>query len=507
MKGGDNMFPGIRSTQAALFLVFQLLLILQISTALILLPATILSAKDETNTICCSPDALNLQQSFARVARLAEPVVVNISMEMEQEIPSYQFFFGTPFEEFFNQQEAIPARPRYRKVQGIASGVIITADGYILTNEHVVHGAKSLQITLSDQKKYPGRIVGRDELSDIAIIKINAGRKLPYAALGDSDKINVGDWAIAIGSPFGLQETVTVGVISALRQSIPIEGKTYKNLIQTDAAINRGNSGGPLCNVYGQVVGINTAIFTPSGAFAGIGFAIPINSAKEIMESLIHKGKVVRGWLGVEIRSIDEAIAKQFHLPDTNGVLINNAMANTPASKAGLERGDVIREINGRKISSAQELQSIIEETAPNKKIALKIFRAGKEMDIKLITGEMPAVTENVQKIPVVPPAGETSAEWLGMKVETVTDSLRKRFNIPGNEQGCIVTSVQPESTAESIGLLPGDLIRAINQMPTPTVQEFKRLIQEAKLSDGIVFDINRQGNLIYLSFMQKRER
>jgi S1-C subfamily serine protease len=224
------------------------------------------------------PDARQLQGSFTKVAKQIEPAVVNVATTIEEKVPVYEFYFGS------NREVAVP-KEAVRKMEGSASGVIISADGHILTNEHVVHDAKTIRVTLSDKSVHEGRVVGRNTASDIAIIKIDAGRKLPFAALGDSDKMQVGDWVVAVGFPFGLQETLTVGVVSAFWKSLTIEGSNYANMIQTDAPLNKGNSGGALCNIDGEVIGINTAIFSPTGAFAGIGFAIPINSAKETIRS------------------------------------------------------------------------------------------------------------------------------------------------------------------------------------------------------------------------------
>jgi serine protease Do len=290
---------------------------------------------------------LDLQDSFARVAAQIKPAVVSITathVETLQAAPE-QYYFGDPFEEFFRQFNGQPSQPRslrpprqyQRRQQGMGSGVVVDPRGYILTNEHVVREADELTVTFQspEEKKYTGKVVGSDPRSDLAVIKIDSKSPLTYAALGDSDKVRVGDWAIAVGSPFGLEQTVTVGVISAMRQSLNIEGMNYSGLLQTDAAINRGNSGGPLVNIQGEVVGINTAIYAPTGVFAGIGFAIPANRIKDIMEQLIEKGHVVRGWMGVEILAVNEVMANQFNLPNAEGVMVNGVQPDSPAAKAG----------------------------------------------------------------------------------------------------------------------------------------------------------------------------
>jgi len=457
-----------------------------------------------------SPDVLNLQNAFIKVAETLKPAVVNISSIQTIEAPAQEFYFGDPFdffkdfEEFFGYpyQRKQQPKKRYYKSQGGGSGVIISEDGYILTNEHVIHNANEIKVTVNitgEEKTYSGKVVGKDTRTDLAIVKINA-KGLPVAPLGDSDQIHVGEWVIAIGSPFGLEQTVTSGIISAVRQSLVVEGRTYKDFIQTDAAINRGNSGGPLCNIKGEVIGINTAIYAPTGVFSGIGFAIPINRAKEILDDLIHKGKVVRGWLGIEIKSIDDAIKKQFNLPDKEGALINNVLENTPASKYGLKRGDVIREFDNKKIKSPQELQSIVAKTDPKKKVNIKIIRDGKEQVITLVTGEMPT-EEEVSKIGKVKEDTEETYSWLDMKVSNLNNDLKTKYQIPSDENGVVIVEIEQDGKAQEIGLLEGDLIKSINRDKTPNISAFKSVTKKVKLADGVVFDIIRQGNPIYISY------
>jgi serine protease Do len=311
------------------------------------------NAGKKTEPVAVEGPVLDLQDSFARVAAQIKPAVVSITathVETIQAAPE-QFFFGDPFEEWHSPLPRYAPEPRkfQRRQQGMGSGVVVDPRGYILTNEHVVREADELTVTFQfpEEKKYTGKVVGTDPRTDLAVIKIEPKETLTYAALGDSGKVRVGDWAIAVGSPFGLEQTVTVGVISAVRQSLTIEGMNYSGLLQTDAAINRGNSGGPLVNIRGEMVGINTAIYAPTGVFAGIGFAIPANRIKDIMEQLIEKGHVVRGWMGVEILPLSEVMAKQFGLSKADGVMVNGVQPGSPAEKAGLKRGDVIVRFNG----------------------------------------------------------------------------------------------------------------------------------------------------------------
>lgn len=467
------------------------------------------------------PEVLNLQASFSKVAEIAKPAVVSIStIHVEQVSEAQQFYFGDPMEQFFDQffgQEGRPyggnrrrsAPQRKFKTEGVGSGVIIDPDGLVLTNEHVVREADEIKVVLYDKdnvkKEYTGHVVGKDARTDLAVVRIKAGHKLPFAALGDSDNVKVGDWAIAIGSPFGLSQTVTVGVISAARQSLFIEEKEYHNLIQTDAAINRGNSGGPLLNIRGEVVGINTAIYAPTGVFAGIGFAVPVNQAKAILEDLVNKGHVVRGWLGVELgREISPAMVKSFGLPDAKGALVNSVMKDSPAEKAGLKRGDVIRSFDGKAVESSDKLQNFVAQTAPKKSVSLGVIRSRKNITLTLIIGERPESADTGRSSPARPSKKDEKSlakDWLGAHVVPLTPELADGFRQPADAEGVIVTDVDGDSIAEEVGLAPGDIIRAVNQAATPTVDAFIAATKRANLSEGIVLDVLRQGRPLYLSY------
>lgn len=486
-------------------------------------PESSLGVQTSSKQIDVHPEVLNLQESFARVAEAVKPAVVNIStihLEKYQAVP-HEFYFMDPeslFEQFFNfqpqgrpRQKRSPRRNYYeRKIPGTGSGVIIDPEGYILTNEHVVRGADEISVTLSDntEKRYEGKVIGRDERTDLAVVKISAPKKLPFARLGNSDTLRVGDWAIAIGSPFGLEQTVTVGVVSASRQNLSIETRNYRDLIQTDAAINPGNSGGPLLNIHGEVIGINTAIFTPSGGFAGVGFAIPINRAKEIIPQLREKGKVTRGWIGVILENeIDDATASVFGVPDKKGAMVREVLPGYPAEKAGLKRGDIIREFNEKKIDSNSDLQNAVSSTAPGKKVPVKIIRRKATKTLTIETSEAPTSLELLRQGKSPPPEEEEKApeekkEWLGITVLEINDQLRQRFAIPEEEKGLIVSSIEPDSKAQEIGLLPGDIIRSINQNLVSSLKSFSEVTKKIKTSDGVVFDISRRGTPIYLSYM-----
>lgn len=473
-----------------------------------------------------TPDAqvVNLQDSFAKVAALIKPAVVSITtVHVESVQAQPEFYFGDPFEEFFRHYfgdenpygQGNPHQPRrgpapkkfQQRHEGMGSGVIIDPKGYILTNEHVVRGADEIKVTVMnpEEKIFKGKVVGKDPRTDLAVVKIDAkGASLAYAALADSDKVRVGDWSIAVGSPFGLEQTVTAGIISAVRQSLNIEGKSYSNLLQTDAAINRGNSGGPLVNIRGEVIGINTAIYAPTGVFSGIGFAIPSNRAKEIMEQLIEKGRVVRGWMGVEIAPFDEIAARQFGVPDANGVLVNKVLPGSPAEKAGLKRGDVIRSFDGQAVKDQNALLQIVAKTPPKKKVRLTVYRDGREAELALVTGEMPSnpdaeTTESENSGDEEESSGVKS--WEGAQIMTATPAIVQRFGLTPPTNGVVVLQVAPGGLADEAGLVEGDLILSLNRKETPDAETFLKLVKKADVKEGILLDVNRGGRLLYLSY------
>lgn len=467
----------------------------------------------KTEPVAVEGPVLDLQDSFAKVAARMKPAVVSITathIETVQAMPQ-EFYFGDPFEEFFREFQGVPRRPQgqphpsQRRQQGMGSGVAIDPRGYILTNEHVVRGADELTVTFQfpEEKKYAGKVVGADPRSDLAVIKIDPKEPLTYAALGDSDRTRVGDWAIAIGSPFGLEQTVTVGVISAVRQSLNIEGVNYSGLLQTDAAINRGNSGGPLVNIRGEVIGINTAIYAPTGVFAGIGFAIPANRVKDIMNQLIEKGRVVRGWMGVEILSVNDVIARQYGLPRAEGVMINNVIPEGPADKAGLKRGDVIVSFAGKKTPTQEVLVDLVGRTPPKTTVRIGVMRDGKALELSLATAEMPKEpsSEPTEK------EGESSdspagrLDWEGARVVDLDAGMASRLGVPPGASGVVVTDLQPGGLAERVGLEIGDLISAVNRQRTPRVAAFEKAVKKINAKEGILLDVLRRGRGLFLSY------
>lgn len=427
-------------------------------------------------------DVLVSQQSFMAVAKAVTPSVVNISTVTKKRVVQPFFEFSPFFDDFFGGGQP---RPHYRKESGLGSGFIINKEGYIITNDHVVKNAENIQVKLSNDKVYNAKIVGEDPKTDIAVIKlIGAGAgDLPVAVLGDSDKLQVGQWAIAIGNPFGLDRTVTVGVISATgRANMGIE--TYEDFIQTDASINPGNSGGPLLNVHGEVIGINTAIVA---AGQGIGFAIPINMAKQVVTQLISKGSVSRGWLGVSIQPVTEDIARSFGLNKAKGALIADVMAGSPAEKAGLRQGDIILKFAGKEIKDSRQLQMVVAETPIGQQVEVELFRDGRNSRISL------AIASADSTAAQAPRSTEPQSGWFGLQVEELPRSMKV-----AGLKGVIVTAVDPEGIAAD-SLQQGDVILSINQKRVANLEEYGRAVKAAEQRGSAALLVKRGDASLYV--------
>ncbi|HPX62035.1 MAG TPA: Do family serine endopeptidase [Deltaproteobacteria bacterium] len=415
-------------------------------------------------------DIVSTQKAFSTVAKKVTPSVVNIST-ISKKKPARPFFEMHPFfDGLFGDQQT-------RRDKSLGSGFIISRDGYIVTNDHVVRDAESIQVKLSNDKVYSARIVGSDRKTDIAVIKINAD-ELPVAVLGDSDKLEVGQWAIAIGNPFGLDRTMTVGVVSATgRSNMGIE--IYENFIQTDASINPGNSGGPLLNIYGEVIGINTAIVA-SGQ--GIGFAIPVNMAKPIFTQLITKGSVSRGWLGVTIQPVTEELAQSFGMKQVKGVLINGVMKGGPADKAGVRQGDVVTHLAGTEVKDPAHLQRLVAEAGVGKPVDIKVYREGRAVDLAV----------SLQRAEDAPQSGMRSVER--GKQPGQLDALGiVADNAEGG--GVVVVALARGGAAAVAGLQPGDIILSINRKNIKAVADYHRIVSQ---SGGILTMLIRRGEATY---------
>jgi Do/DeqQ family serine protease len=441
--------------------------------------------------------ARSLGQAFVDVAKKVQPSVVNVTTEKTITMKPWDrygedFFKGSPFEDFFKGFGITPREKgkEYRhKQRSGGSGVIVDKEGYILTNNHVVEGADKVKVRLNDGREFTATVKGQDSRTDLAVLHIKA-KDLPVAALGDSDKLEVGEWAIAIGSPFGLEHTVTVGVISAKGRSGLGTG-TYEDFIQTDASINPGNSGGPLINIDGEVVGINAMIIQPG---TGIGFAIPVNMAKQILNDLIKQGKVVRPWLGISVQDITPEIAEQFQVKEKEGVIVAQIHQGTGAEKAGLASGDIIKSVDDKTIKNANELIKEIQKKKVGQKIKLGVVREGKPMTIEVTTSAMPDKPEAMKE--------KESEEKLGARVQELTPQLAARYRVSNEiKRGVVVIGVEEGSPADELGLQEGDVILEINRKKIETTKDFEKAIKDINLEKGIVFRLHRRGNSFYHSF------
>ena len=373
-----------------------------------------------------------------------------------------------PFEQF---RHFFGQMPRQYKEHGLGSGVIVSPDGYILTNNHVVGRADEIQVTLMDKREFTAKVVGKDPKTDLALIKIDTKQALPYASLGNSGKAEVGDWVLAIGSPFGFNLTVTSGIISAKGRAL---GGNYDNFIQTDASINPGNSGGPLFDTQGQVIGINTAIYSSTGSNAGIGFAIPIDLAKSVMDQLKEHGRVVRGWLGVEIQEVTPDLAKSFGLAEPTGALVAGVDKTGPAAKAGIQRGDIIVRFGGDVVHDEHELPEMVAQTPIGKKIPVELIRGGKHTTVDATVAEL-----KEQQVASAEGSGTPGSNW-GLTVQDLTPEIARQIGV-SNAKGVVIRAVKPDSPAQEAGLQPGDLILEVDHQKVGTADDFATLAKSAQ--------------------------
>ncbi|MDB5106740.1 MAG: protease Do [Fibrobacteres bacterium] len=445
---------------------------------------------------------------FSDVAKVAVPSVVSVAMERTVTAPTnpFEFFFNqSPFGGGGNGDDGASPQGhelRKRKESGLGSGFITDVKGFILTNNHVVEGAQKITVQLSDEREFEAEVVGTDEPSDLAVIRIKGDvpKGLVPLKLGDSDKLLIGEWVVAVGAPFGLNETVTTGIISAKgRQNTGLS--TYGNFLQTDAAINPGNSGGPLLNLDGEVVGINTAIYSQSGGYMGIGFAIPVNLARNIMESLVKNGKVTRGWLGVSIQAVSMDMAEALGLKGRKGALIGDVVPGGPADKAGLKRGDVILKLQGQDIRDANDLMNRIAMIAPGTKVDLTVFRDGRESTLSAkITKrdeERLAAQDQGQGQEETEEGGRVTG--LGMEAADLSDELRQRLKLGRSvKSGAVVINLDPEGGAAQAGIQVGDVILEANRKKVESAKDLQTAVSKAGKAKKILFLVTRQGSTFY---------
>ncbi|HLE25184.1 MAG TPA: DegQ family serine endoprotease [Thermodesulfobacteriota bacterium] len=426
--------------------------------------------------------------SFADLVEKLKPSVLNISttstFSQRGLFPKSPFGEENPFEEFFKRFFGDIPQQEFKQ-SGLGSGFIISEDGYVVTNNHVIDKAQDIEVVLEDGKKYKADIIGKDAKTDLAVLKINPEKMLQAVVFGNSDKLRIGDWVVAIGNPFGLGYTVTVGIVSAKGRSLGLS--SYDDFIQTDASLNPGNSGGPLFNQMGDVIGVNTAIVAGG---QGIGFAIPINMAKNVIEQLKDKGKVVRGCLGVLVQPITPAIAESMKLKEPKGALVGDVTPNSPAEKAGIQRGDVIVDFNGNKIEDVSDLTTLAAVTPPGTEVKLKVMKDGSVKDIDVKLGEFPdEVAESTEK---------EVKEKLGLTVHEITPSIAARFRLE-TDKGVVITHVDQGSVAQESGLQPGDVILDVDGQAVNNIDDYKNAIDKMEKGKSALFLIKRGKNTIYV--------
>jgi serine protease Do len=434
------------------------------------------------------PSPQDLSRAFISVAKQIKPSVVNIDIVGKTKGSSIQIPEGFP------QIPGFPQQPRRQR--GTGSGVIVSADGFILTNNHVTLDADQITVKLADGRELKAKVVGKDTETDLAVIKIDA-QNLPFARLGDSDKLEQGEWVIALGSPFGLQQTMTAGIISATGRDLGAVAGQFTNFIQTDASINPGNSGGPLVNMQGEVIGINSLIFSQTGTSSGIGFAIPANLATKVYAQLIKSGKVTRGYLGVLLRPVSPSLARTVGYTGTDGALVDDAKDDSPAARAGLRSGDIIVEFDGKRVTSPKQLTEMVADTPVGKATDLKYVREGHVDAATIKLGERPALTGEEGQPDKDDP--EEDAGKLGVSISSVTPELARSMKLK-IQAGAAIQRVQPDSPAEEAGLQSGDVIHRVNRTPVTSRQDYVRAMSLLKGEKEVTLQIERAGQLRFVS-------
>jgi len=441
----------------------------------------------------------SFNEAFVQIAESATPSVVTIFTEktVNQRVVSPFDFFGSPFDDFFGMQGGVAPNRRKEVQRGLGSGVIVTDDGYILTNNHVIDGADTVYIRTSDNRKIAAKVIGKDPKTDLAVIKVDQ-KNLKPIIIGDSDKLRVGEWVIAIGSPLGenLARTVTQGIVSAKgRANVGLAD--YEDFIQTDAAINPGNSGGPLVNINGELVGINTAIASRTGGFEGIGFAVPSNMAKKVLTSLITTGKVTRSYLGVTIQDIDDNLAKAMNLKAGEGALVGTVLEGSPAAKHGIKTGDVILDFNGVKVTSSAVLRNAIASQSPGSTVKLRVFRDGSTLLVTVPLQEQAAKESTASRTET----DDLVSTILGFRAEELTPERAQKLKLQPGAGKVVIIAIAPSSNAYRAGLRAGDLVFSVNKRDVRTYPEFNALVKQVKKGDLLFVLIGRGGSKMYFAF------
>jgi Do/DeqQ family serine protease len=443
-----------------------------------------------------SPAVAGVETSYAEVVKRVAPAVVTIRTQKRVRAPQQFPFVNDPFfRQFFGDQ--MPQMPKEQRERALGSGVIVTADGYILTNHHVVDGAEQIKVELNDQRTLDAKLIGSDPPSDLAVLKIDAGN-LPVLSLGNSDRAQVGDIVLAIGNPLGVGQTVTMGIISAKGRQTGLSSGSFEDFLQTDAPINQGNSGGALVNTDGELVGINSQILSPSGGSIGIGFAIPSNMARSVLEQLVKTGKVKRGHLGIVVQSVGSDIAASLGLKEAHGVIVSQVEPNSAAERAGLKTGDVISALDGQEIIDANSFRNHIAGTPPGTVVKLTIVRGGSPQQVQATLGEYtsqdngPKENGNLQPSP-----GDTGK--LGLSVQPLTPELAQQLGMNRTTQGVAITQVDPAGPAADAGIQQGDVIEQVNQQPVRSAADIRAALQRSGSRPALLL-VNHRGTAIFIT-------
>ncbi len=487
------------NSRAGVKITFRWELLMRVAVAAIALLALAGCRNDERGNVPLPPASTGstvspgAAVSYADVVSRVAPAVVTIRSERRVRAPRQHPFFNDPFfRDFFGGAQSAP---REQIQRGLGSGVIVTKDGYLLTNHHVIDGAEEIRVEMTNNRVYDAKIVGTDPRSDLAALKINAN-DLPLLTLGDSDRVRVGDVALAVGNPLGVGQTVTAGIISAKGRATGLSDGSFESFLQTDAPINQGNSGGALVNTAGELIGINSQILTPTGGNIGIGFAIPANMARSVFDQLTKSGRVRRGHLGVTIQPVTSEIASNLGMNNVRGVIVSSVEQGGPAERAGLKQGDVIIKFNGNEINDSNSLRNLVASAGPDAEVTLTVVRDGREQELRAKLGELPS-----EPVPGnTPGGGNPSGEGrYGMSLSPLTPDLIARLGLRPNAQGVVVLDVDPAGPAADAGMRPGDVIEQVNRQPVRSLEELRAALDRAGSRPALLL-INRRNSSLYLT-------